>query len=213
VLGQFSWDSRHIHRLPCKYISIILQELDERAFLFIVEARAIDGGLAFISEPQVDPLCPFSRPHRGRGLSFIRKYYEVFLRLCVCLRGGSRWRFSSEGRLDSSSKTFRGALEVSTHGDDSLWSWHLQYHVRIVQNGHEFCQSWPADDGIVSAIKTRHLEPQELGSVVLRSSKGNEHVDMSERVFSFGRHNAKKGVSDSLRSLSATPKPKSVRGR
>jgi hypothetical protein len=167
-----------------------LQELDERAFLFVVEARADDGGLAFIDEPQVDPLCLFSRPHRGHDLSFVRRYCEVSLRLCVCPRGGSRRRFSSEGRLDSSSKAFRGALEVSAHGDDPLWSWHLQYHVQIVRDDHELCQSSPADDGVVSTVETCRLEPPELASVVFRSSKGNMHVDVSERVLSFGRHNA-----------------------
>jgi hypothetical protein len=55
VLGQFSRNSRHIRRLPCEYISVILQELDERAFLFVIQAGADDGGLAFISEPEVDP--------------------------------------------------------------------------------------------------------------------------------------------------------------
>jgi hypothetical protein len=187
VLGQFSRDSRYIHRLPCEYVSVILQEPDERAFLFVVKAGADDGSLAFISEPQVDPLCLLSRPHRGHGLSFVHRYCEVSLRLCVCLCGGGRRWFSSEGRLDSSSKTFHGALEVSAHGDDPLWPWHLQYHIRIVRNGHEFCQSWPADDGVVSAVKTCHLEPQKLGYVVLRSSKGNGHVDVSKRVFSLAQ--------------------------
>jgi hypothetical protein len=36
VLGQFSWDSRHIRRLPCEYVSVILQKLDECAFLFVI---------------------------------------------------------------------------------------------------------------------------------------------------------------------------------
>jgi hypothetical protein len=125
VLGQFSRDSQHICRLPCEYVSVILQEPDERAFLFIVKARADDDSLAFISEPKVDPFRLLSRPHRGHGLSFVRRYCEVSLRLCVCLRGGGRQRFSSKGRLDSSSETFRGALEVSAHGDDPLWPWHL----------------------------------------------------------------------------------------
>jgi hypothetical protein len=159
VLSQFSRDSRHINRFPCEYVSVILQEPDERTFIFVVEAGADDGSLAFISKPQVHLFCLLSRPHRGHGLSFVRRYCEVSLRLCVCLRGGSRRRFSSEGRLDSSSKAFCGALEVNTHGDDILWSWHLQYHVRIVWNGHEFCQFRPADDGVVSAVKTCHLEP------------------------------------------------------
>jgi hypothetical protein len=55
VLGQFSRDSRHIRRLPCEYVSVILYELDERAFLFVIQAGADDGGLALISEPEVDP--------------------------------------------------------------------------------------------------------------------------------------------------------------
>jgi hypothetical protein len=38
VLGQFSRDSQHIRRLPCEYVSVILQEPDERVFLFVVEA-------------------------------------------------------------------------------------------------------------------------------------------------------------------------------
>jgi hypothetical protein len=81
VLGQFSRDSRHIRRLPCEYVSVILQELDERAFLFVIQAGADDGSLVFVSEPEVDPFGFFSRSHRGRGLCFICGYREVFLRL------------------------------------------------------------------------------------------------------------------------------------
>ena len=60
VLGQLSRDSRHIRRLPCEYVSVILQKLDERAFLFVIQAGADDGSLAFISEPEVDSLCLLS---------------------------------------------------------------------------------------------------------------------------------------------------------
>jgi hypothetical protein len=73
VLGQFSWDSRHILRLPCKYVSVILQESDERAFLFIVQVGDDDDSLAFISEPKVDPFHLLSWPRRGHGLSFVRR--------------------------------------------------------------------------------------------------------------------------------------------
>jgi hypothetical protein len=58
-----------------------LQELDERAFLFVIQAGADDDGLAFISEPEVDPFGFFSRPYRGHGLSFVRGHREVFVRL------------------------------------------------------------------------------------------------------------------------------------
>jgi hypothetical protein len=81
VLDQLSRDSRHIRRLPCEYVSVILQKLDERTFLFVIQARANDGILAFISEPEVDSFCFLSRPHRGHDVSFICTYYEVLLRL------------------------------------------------------------------------------------------------------------------------------------
>jgi hypothetical protein len=81
VLGQFSRDSRHIRRLPCEYVSVILQKLDERTFLFVIQAGTDDGSLALIGEPEVDSLGFFSQPHRGHGWSFIRGYREVFLRL------------------------------------------------------------------------------------------------------------------------------------
>jgi hypothetical protein len=122
VIDQLSRDSRHIRRLPCEYVSVILQELDERAFLFVIQAGTDDGGLAFISEPEVDPLGFFSRPHRGRDLSFICRCCKVFLRLRVCLYRRSCRRFGGEGRLDGHSETFCGALEVSAHSYDSLRS-------------------------------------------------------------------------------------------
>jgi hypothetical protein len=81
VLDQFSRDSRHIRRLPCEYVSVILQKLDECAFLFVIQARADDGGIAFICEPEVDSFRFLSRPHRGHDLSFIGRYREVLLRI------------------------------------------------------------------------------------------------------------------------------------
>jgi hypothetical protein len=58
-----------------------LQELDERAFLFVIQAGTDDGRLALIGEPEVDSLGFFGQPHRGHGLSFIHGYRKVFLRL------------------------------------------------------------------------------------------------------------------------------------
>jgi hypothetical protein len=48
-----------------------LQKLDEHAFLFVIQARADDGGLAFISESEVDSFRFLSQPHKGHGLGFI----------------------------------------------------------------------------------------------------------------------------------------------
>jgi hypothetical protein len=81
VLGQFSRDSRHIRRLSCEYVSVVLQKLDERVFLFVIQAGTDDSSLALVGEPKIDSLGFFSWPYRGHGLSFIRGYCEVFLRL------------------------------------------------------------------------------------------------------------------------------------
>jgi hypothetical protein len=62
-----------------------------------------------------------------------------------------------------------------------------------MRNSHELRQSRSANDGVVSAVEARHLEPQELSSIVFRSSKGDWHVDVSEWILSFGRHDAEKG--------------------
>jgi hypothetical protein len=159
VLGQFSRDSRHIRRLPCEYVSVILQKLDERAFLFIIQTGTDDSSFAFVGEPEIDSLGFFSRLHRGHGLSFIRRYCEIFLRLRIRLRRRSHRWFGGEGRLNGHSETFCGALEVSVHSYDPLRSWHLQYHVCIMRDGHEFCQSRPLDDGVVFAVEVCHLEP------------------------------------------------------
>jgi hypothetical protein len=67
VLGQLSRDSRHVRRLPCEHVPIVLQELDERAFLFFIEAGTDDRGLAFIKESKVDSFSFFSRSHRGHA--------------------------------------------------------------------------------------------------------------------------------------------------
>jgi hypothetical protein len=113
VLDQFSRDSQHIRRLPCEYVSVILQEPNERAFLFVIKARIDDGGLALISESQIDPLSLFSRPYRGHYLSFIGGYSEtLLLQLGVRLREGCCRGPSSESCLNGSPKALCGALKV-----------------------------------------------------------------------------------------------------
>jgi hypothetical protein len=95
--------------------------------------------------------------------------------------------------LDGTPKALHGALEVSAHSNDSLRSQHLQYHVRVMWNDHELCQSRPVDDAVVSTVEARHLNPQELGSVVLRSPEGDGHVDVPEWVLPFSWHDTEEG--------------------
>jgi hypothetical protein len=105
------------------------------------------------------------------------------------VRGGLQGP-DSESYLNGTPKAFRGTLEVDEYGDNPLRPWHLEYHVRVVWNGHEFFQSWSSNDGVVPAIETCHLKPQEHNSIILWGSKGDRHVDVSHWVLPFGRHDA-----------------------
>jgi hypothetical protein len=55
-------------------------------------------------------------------------------------------------------KAFRSSLEVSSDGDDTLRSWHLEYHVQLVRHGHEFGQPRPPDDGVVPTVEPSYFE-------------------------------------------------------
>ena len=37
VLSEFSRDTRHVRRFPCKDVPVLTDELDERAFLFWIQ--------------------------------------------------------------------------------------------------------------------------------------------------------------------------------
>jgi hypothetical protein len=144
--------------------------------------------------PRLIFFCFFSRPHRGHNLSFVRGDHEIFILQSIVRLCGKGYRgLGSESRLDGASKAFHGTLEVGVHDDNPLRSCHLEYHVRVVRNSHEFRQFWSSKDGVVPAVKARHIEPQELGFVVLWGSKGDGQVDVSKWVFPFGRHDAEEG--------------------
>jgi hypothetical protein len=81
VFGQLSRDFQHVRRLPCENIPIVLQELDERAFLFVVETGTDDHGLAFMRESEVDSFSFSGRIEVVEGASFegIIKYSSTDL--------------------------------------------------------------------------------------------------------------------------------------
>jgi hypothetical protein len=119
VLGQFSRDSRNVRRLPCKYIPIVLQEPDERAFLFVIEAGADDYSLAFIRESQINPFSFSNRLHIGRSLNFVRGDHEIFILHSVVGLCGEGYRGpGSESHLNGALKAFHGTLEVNVHCDN-----------------------------------------------------------------------------------------------
>ena len=42
VLSEFSRHTRHVRRFPCKDVSVLTDELDERAFLFWIQVGTDD---------------------------------------------------------------------------------------------------------------------------------------------------------------------------
>jgi hypothetical protein len=168
VLDQLSRDSRYIHSLPCKHVPIVLQELNERALLFVIEAGTDYCGSAFIRESKIDPLNFFSQPHRGRSRGIIRRDREVFVhQLAIDMCGNDYRGPDGESRMNGTPKALCGALEISTHGDDHLRSWHFEYHILVVWNSHEFFQPWSSNNVIVPTIEACHLKSHELSSAVL----------------------------------------------
>jgi hypothetical protein len=111
-------------------------------------------------------------------------------RLAIDLCGKGYRGPGSECRLNGTPEAFCSALEASVHGDDPLRSWHFEYHIWVVRDGHEFRQPRSSNNGVVPTIETCHLKPQEPSSVVLWGSNGDGHVNVSKWVLSFGRHDA-----------------------
>jgi hypothetical protein len=62
-----------------------------------------------------------------------------------------------------------------------------------MRDGYELRQSRATDDGVVAAVEACHFEPQELGSVVLRSLEGDVQVDVPEWVLPFSQHDTEEG--------------------
>ena len=56
MLDHLSWDSRHVGRFPSEDILVCLEEGDERAFLFVIEACPDQGRLGRIRRVERDLL-------------------------------------------------------------------------------------------------------------------------------------------------------------
>jgi hypothetical protein len=168
VLDQLSRDSRHVCRLPCKHIPIVLQDwtsalscLSSRLELMIVILRSSENSRLIL-------FSFFCRPHRGHDQGFTRRDCKIFFhRLAISLCGKGYRGLDSESHLNGTPEAFSGTLEVSAHSDDPLRTWHFEYHIQVVRDGHEFRQPWPPNNGVVFAIETCHLKPLELSLVVL----------------------------------------------
>ena len=67
VLSEFSRDTRHVRRFPCKDVPILTDELDESAFLFIRKSCPNDKLLGRVTREKIDFLGVLSRLELGVG--------------------------------------------------------------------------------------------------------------------------------------------------
>src|SRR3954468_4529741 len=61
VLGEFPWDTWHVFGAPCENVPILTEEIDERAFLFAVQAITDQDELAWVFLVQQDLPCSLRR--------------------------------------------------------------------------------------------------------------------------------------------------------
>jgi hypothetical protein len=73
-----------------------------------------------------------------------------------------------------------GSLDVSPNGDDSTWSWHIQYQVGIVQNYHELGECQPSQESVVHSLKIGNLELYSFSLEVLSSPEGYRKRDLTD---------------------------------
>ena len=69
-------------------------------------------------------------------------------------------------------------LDVSTDGEDSVRSRHLQEKIRVVWNCHELGESWSPKYGMVGGLVRRHLKDDRLRAVVVPGAEGNREGDL-----------------------------------
>ena len=75
-----------------------------------------------------------------------------------------------------------GMREGAAHGDDAVWSWHLQLEVGVVGDCHEFGVAWPPQDGVVGPWEVHHFEGEDLRVEVGSVAKCDGQVDLPKWV-------------------------------
>jgi hypothetical protein len=67
MLGEFSGYTSHVRWLPCEDVPVLMEELDDRAFLFGGQICPYGGGLAGIASDKFHLLCVNYRLEGGWG--------------------------------------------------------------------------------------------------------------------------------------------------
>ena len=139
MLGDLPRNAWHIRGFPRKDAFVVVEEVDERAFLFGgkrgTNAYRFTPRAAGVHEDLLVALCRFERPSRFLGVgcffgNLLPEGGEFF--------GGDDCR----GVIAAFNFALVSALEGGVDGDDPMGARHLQLKVRIVGDGHELRVIW-----------------------------------------------------------------------
>ena len=146
MLSDFSQNAWHVQGFPRKDISVGVEEVDERAFLFRGTCGASVHRFAFgatrVYEDLLGTLPQLKRPGRPLG---VRRFFDDLLPDRHKLFGGNNFH-DIFAALDC---TPVGALEGGADGDGSTWTRHLQLQIGVVGDDHELRIAWMSQDGMV----------------------------------------------------------------
>jgi hypothetical protein len=129
MLNQFPRDSCHVSRLPCKDVSIFLEEFDEHEFLFGIQGVAYVSNLGrFLYKQQyllAECVLRFNGHFGGLGVGHDWVWGWGGARPRPLSAPRVLWMLSAFSHLTALLVTVIGSLDISPNGDDSMQSWHL----------------------------------------------------------------------------------------
>ena len=177
MLDQLPRDPRYVRRFLGEDVPILPEEADERKLLFRVQVSPDVCYLSRISQIKLDHLGELLLWLDGQGggllLGRLQAGWSIQVGSCfldLFVLGHDDLRLDELVAL-----TITGVrlVDIPADGDDSLGTWHLEQHVRVVRYDHELGQAWPANYGMMGGVEVGDLKLKTLGSVVVHGAEGH----------------------------------------
>ena len=176
MLDDLPWGAWHIRGFQRKDVFVVVEEVDERAFLFGGErgtyAYCFTLGAAGVYEDLFGALCQFERP--GRFLCVGRFFDDL-------LPEGSEFPRGDDccGVAAALDFALVSPLEGGANGDDPVWACHLQLEVCVVGDSHELRVAWSSQDGVEGSTEPNYLEGEGLGPIIELIPEGDGQINLS----------------------------------
>jgi hypothetical protein len=178
MLGEFPGYTSHVRWQPCKDVSVLTEELDERDFLFGTQVCPDGGGLGSIASDKFHLFCVNCRLESGQGGG-------NFLLGCrhFCRIHGNMDFFeflAEEHDLCEGGFALLALLclpEAAINGDDTIRSWHFQLIVDVARPGMETVEGGAAEYHVVCAFEGNHLKGYRLFVEIVFIAEGDLECD------------------------------------